>query len=195
MNRGSPPGGPPPGPPRFIPPQPDKDQGHCGNSNGSTTASSSPKAAVPNGGTIKKLGFAPNGYVKPEPQHPSFEFAKGGSKMFPNPIFVEGMSPFKASKRNRRGREFINRKIFEKISILHILLGLILLSLGIARLVMTSTWGLGIELVYGVYVIFTGTLGFIGSKRRHYCSWVACIVMSALSCILCIFPFVAGGLL
>jgi len=85
-----------------------------------------------------------------------------------------------------------NLPIVEKVAILHILLGACLFALGIARLLMLSIWGLGIELVYGVYVVLTGTLGVIGCRRRHYCSLAACYAMSALSCLLGIPPFVTG---
>jgi len=85
-----------------------------------------------------------------------------------------------------------NLRIVEKVAILHILLGACLFALGIARLLLLSVWGLGIELVYGVYVVLMGTLGVIGCRRRHYCSLAACYTMSALSCILGIPPFVTG---
>jgi len=67
-----------------------------------------------------------------------------------------------------------------------------LFALGISRLLLLSVWGLGIELVYGVYVVLMGTLGVIGCRRRHYCSLAACFVMSALSCLLAVPPFVTG---
>lgn len=93
------------------------------------------------------------------------------------------------------GREFFNLRIFLKVSTLHLPLGLCLFALGIARLLLYSVWGLGIEVVYGIYVVFIGIVGIIGAHRRNFCAIVACFSMSMMSCIFCIPPFISGKIL
>lgn len=201
--RGSPPNGPPAQ--RFTPPSDKSYHQEVNQPNKKTNGTlAGPKAngqkpSTPVQGQIKNMGFGPNGFGHSEMQNDPFEFhhLKSGDKhaMFSNggplnPVFVQSMAPFKASIRT--GRDMVNVKIFERISIIHILLGLVLFSLGVARLVLLSVWGLGIELAYGVYVTLLGIIGVVGCRRRHYCLLVACCIMSALSCLLCIPPFVAG---
>jgi len=88
--------------------------------------------------------------------------------------------------------DIVNWRQAKALSIIQILFGTSLFALGLARLLLMSIWGLGIELVYGVYVIVTGILGLVGARRMHFCCLIAAFVMSALSCLLAIPPFVTG---
>lgn len=86
-----------------------------------------------------------------------------------------------------------NWNILLSLSVLEILLGIILATLGICRLLLLSRWGIGVELVYGVYVAVAGGLGVLGNCRKDFCLISASFVMNVLSCILALPPFILGN--
>uniref|UniRef100_A0A914VMI0 Uncharacterized protein n=1 Tax=Plectus sambesii TaxID=2011161 RepID=A0A914VMI0_9BILA len=88
--------------------------------------------------------------------------------------------------------ETINWSLVLKMAVLLVLLSMAVFGLGLARLLLKAKWGLGVELVYAVFVFVAGLLGILGAIKRHYCSVVACFAMSAASCIIAIPPMIIG---
>lgn len=151
------------------------------------------------------LAYTPiNGYITTGAPPEAYQFQKPQShkphkvtvvpdgKVFGEPSISSSHLDDKFSSVTSDGYSLFNFRKFLKVSALHIPLGLCLFALGLARLLLYSISGLGLELVYGIYVVIAGILGVYGSQRYNYCSVIACCIMSMLSCILCIPPFISG---
>ena len=90
--------------------------------------------------------------------------------------------------KEERKRELVGWVAVARLGYGHILFGILLVALGLVRLVKMSTWGLGLELVFGILAFITGVLALVGTQKRNFRAAAAHWGLSFALCLLAIFP-------